>query len=258
MRRTVLGIPLILVALLVPALARAGNFPTRQGEAGLLDVPSAELIQRSSAMLGFELGWDRARGTPERFGPLPLSLGVGLGRLELGVSARESGFPGDPRPSPMLFGAVLKAGLLPSARLRPAIAVDAYLDRFNDHGAGGGRIILSARPAGQLGLTGYAGYAKQAAGSSGLTAGLAARFRHRSGAEAVIEAVHNPRGNLFGAALRWDVSQRVGLSLGGSYLPDEHGVRISVGFGFHGVPLQRAVPAPPPPPAAPVVPATET
>ena len=48
-------LPLVLLAA-SPSPAGAGNFPTRQGEAGLLDVPTAEVIERSTAMLGFELG----------------------------------------------------------------------------------------------------------------------------------------------------------------------------------------------------------
>ncbi len=243
--------PLVVLALLVaPQAALAGHFPTRQGEAGLLDVPSAEVIEPSTAMLGFELGWDHAAGSTDRVGPLPLSLGVGLGRLELGVSARESGFPGDPRPAPMLFGAALKAGLVAASGWRPGLAVDGYLDRFNDNGAGGGRLILSTAQVGLLKLAGFAGYEKQAAGPAGPTAGLAAQLRHRSGLEAVIEAVRNPRGSLLGAAIRWDLSERVGLSLGASYLPDEQGVRVSLGFGFHGVPKRRATVAA----AAPVAP----
>lgn len=245
-------LPLVLLAA-SPSPAGAGNFPTRQGEAGLLDVPTAEVIERSTAMLGFELGWDHAPGTPDRFGPLPLSLGVGLGRFELGVSARESGFPGDPRPAPMLFGTALKLSVLAPSGWRPGLAVDGYLDRFNDNGVGGGRLILSTGQVGVVKLAGYAGYETQASGRSGLAAGLAAQVRHRSGLEAVLEAVRNPRGNLLGFAVRWDVSPRVGLSLGASYLPDEQGVRFAVGFGFHGVPLRRGPVAAPPPVEKPVV-----
>jgi hypothetical protein len=252
MRLAVGLLPLVLLVA-SPSPAGAGNFPTRQGEAGLLDVPTAEVIERSTAMLGFELGWDHAPGTPDRFGPLPLSLGVGLGRLELGVSARESGFPGDPRPAPMLFGTALKLSVLASSGWRPGLAVDGYLDRFNDNGVGGGRLILSTGQVGAVKLAGYAGYETQASGRSGLAAGLAAQVRHRSGLEAVLEAVRNPRGNLLGFAVRWDVSPRVGLSLGASYLPDEQGVRFAVGFGFHGVPLRRGPAAAPPPVEQPVV-----
>jgi hypothetical protein len=231
------GLVALMLAAALPALA--GNFPTRQGESGLLDVPDAQVIEPRTGMVGLELGFDHAPGTPDRFGPLPLSLGVGLGRFEWAVSARESGYPGDPRPAPMLFGSALKFAALPASGFRPAVAVDAYLDRFNSGGAGGGRLILSTAPAGPLRLTGFAGYERQAGGSSGLTVGLAAAARSAAGVEVVLEGLHTPRGDLFSGAVRTDLNARVGVGLVGSYLPGNKEYRIALAFGFHAVPVGR-------------------
>jgi hypothetical protein len=241
MRRLVERLAILAALALIPGPALAGNFPTRQGESGLLDVPDAELIPRNTALLGFEFGFDHAPGSPDRVGPLPLSLGVGLGRLEWAVSARESGYPGDPRPAPILFGTAVKLGILAPAGLRPGIAIDGYLDRINDGGVGGGRLILSTAAIGPFRASGLAGYEKQPTGSSGLTAGLAASVRHQSGVEAVVEGMKTPRGSLASAALRYDLNQRVGVGLVGSYLPDSKEFRIALAFGFRAAPIQRAV-----------------
>jgi hypothetical protein len=239
-------LPTLLLLGVAPATALAGNFPTRQGESGLLDVPDAQIMERRTGMVGLEVGFDHAPGTRDRFGPMPLSLGVGLGRLEWGVSVRESGQPGDPHPSPMLFGSALKLGLLSPAGLRPGVAVDGYLDRFNLGGAGGGRLILSTGPLGPLRLAGFTGYEKQPSGASGATGGLAAVVRHRSGVELVLAGLGGPRGSMASAAIRYDLNRRLGVGLVGSYLPATKEYRIALAFGFHAVPLGRTpVPAPP-------------
>jgi hypothetical protein len=247
MRHAVVALPLLLLVVGWPTAALAGSFPTRQGESGLLDVPDAELIERRTGMVGLEIGFDHAPGTPDHFGPMPLSLGVGLGRFEWAVSARESGYPGDPRPAPMLFATALKVGLLAPSGLRPGVAIDGYLDRFNDGGAGGGRLILSTGFIGPFRVAGFAGYEKRPAGSSGLTAGLAAVARHASGTELVVEGLTTPRGGLASAALRYELSQRVGIGLVGSYLPDDKEYRIALALGFHASPVRRAAVASPAP-----------
>lgn len=258
MRRAAASFALLLLVVASPFAATAGNFPTRQGESGLLDVPDAQIIERRTGMVGLEIGFDHAPGTPDRFGPMPLSLGVGLGRFEWAVSARESGYPGDPRPAPMLFGTALKLGIFAPAGARPGVAVDGYLDRFNDGGAGGGRLILSTGFAGPFRLAGYAGYEKQPTRSSGLTAGLAAVARHASGVEAVIEGITSPRGSLASAALRYDLNSRVGIGLVGSYQPDNKEYRIALAFGFRAVSSGRApVGAQAPAEARPTEPETE-
>jgi hypothetical protein len=251
-RRLILS--LALVAAAHPAMA--GNFPTRQGQSGLLDVPDAELIPARTALFGFELGYDHAPGAPDHAGPLPLSIGVGLGRFEWAVSARQSGSPGDPRPAPMLFGTALKFGLLAPAGLRPGLAVDGYLDRFNLGGAGGGRLLLSTAFLGPFRAAAFGGYESQAAGSRGPTAGLAATIRAAAGVEAVLEGLTSPRGALYAAALRYDLNARIGLALIGSYQPDEKAYRIALAFGFRAAPPRRpvgpaAAPVAPPPAAPP-------
>ncbi len=235
---------LALVALAAaPVLASASTFPTRQGESGLLDVPDTNLIERRTAMLGLEVGYDHAPGTPDRVGPMPLSLGVGLGRFEWAVAVRESGSPGDPRPAPLLISTAVKVGILAASGYRPGLAVDAYLDRFNLGSTPGGRLILSTAPIGQLRLAGYLGYESQSGGPSGPTAGLAASARNAFGIEFVLEALHTPRGDLFGGAVRYDFNTRVGLGLVGSYLPGTREYRIALAFGFHAVTQSRAAPA---------------
>jgi hypothetical protein len=248
MRRAAGPRHLLLLLVAWPALSLASSFPTRQGESGLLDVPDAQLTERRTGTVGLELGFDHAPGRPDHFGPMPLSIGVGLGRFEWAVSARESGFPGDTRPAPMLFGTAVKVGLFEATGRRPGVAFDAYLDRFNLNGAGGGRLILSTGAAGPLRLTGFAGYERQAHGASGLTAGLAGSARHSSGLEVVLEALTTPRGELAAAAVRYDLNERLGVGLVTSYLPGDKEFRIALAFGFHALPSRRAPTGSPLPP----------
>jgi len=108
-------------ALLVLALAsvgRADPFPARSGESGLLDVPDAEILPLGGADFAAELrladGWDPAASVSPQ-----VALVAGLGfHLEAGISVREGGLPGDPRPSPALWPKLVPTHGLknPSAR----------------------------------------------------------------------------------------------------------------------------------------------
>jgi hypothetical protein len=52
-------------------------------------------------------------------------------RLEMGLSMREWGQPGDPRPARMLFGTAAKLQLLAPREALPGLALSLGLDRFN-------------------------------------------------------------------------------------------------------------------------------
>ena len=120
------------------------SFPARSGESGLLDVPDAETLGLGGGRIGAELRWDRDADGRQRVGISPVAIVVGLGRVEAGLAMREGGLPGDPRPSPYLFGGALKVHLLDGRGLRPALAVDAVADRVNFGPRAAVRLIASA------------------------------------------------------------------------------------------------------------------
>jgi len=232
------------------AAASASPFPTRQGEVGLLDVPTADTLGRTAGLVGAELRLDRAAGQPTTYGPLPVSLVFGLAdRLDGGMAMREGGRPGDPRPSPLLFGAALKLRLLEASGYWPGLAVSTTADRFNDRGLAAARLVASTLDAGRIRLAAFAGAEGHGRGglSVGATAGLAVALLHRSDLETVLEATAGPQGALFGGAFRWSLTPKLGVSLGLSYLPRESATRVSLGFALAAAPRRSR----PPPKAAP-------
>ncbi len=245
-------------ALLAVGLAGAAGaqpFPTRGGESGLLDVPDAEVLGLGGGLLGAELRWDRGEGGPDAVGPSPLAAALGLGVAELGLAFREGGAPGDPRPSALLFSSALKVRLAEARPRRPAIALDAVLDRANRDPVGLFRVVLSTLPGRPLRATAFVGGEIDDARplEGGLTGGLAHSVAHRT-LEIVAQALAGPRGAVVGGAVRWTPRPTFGLSLGADWLPTESGVRVGLGMGF----LSPAPPRPArkaPPPARPPAPA---
>ncbi len=244
-------------ALLFARAAAAAPFPSRWGDSGLLDVPDAEVAGRGTGFVACELRFDHVPGTPDGFGPLPLSIGTGLDRAEVGFSIREWSRPGDPRPAPPLMAAALKVRLLPPAASHPALALRLTLDRFNWKGTGGADAVVSTRAIGPVRFAGFAGGEWGGASSRGMGTrfGVAAQLEHRSGAEAVLQALAGREGAAVGGALRWHLTRSIGVSLGGDWLPGEKGFRVSLGFGVVSAPLQRERPVGEPPPVEDVKPA---
>jgi hypothetical protein len=236
----------LLVGVVVAApAATAAPFPARSGESGLLDVPDATVVGMGHGLLAAELRLDHAAGRPVDFGPLPLSVVAGvMRRLEVGLTSRESGQPGDPKPARVQFGAAAKLQLSPPRVAFPGLAVDVVLDRFSTDPVLGARLIASSADLGRIRLTGFAGTEARTAAFSSLspTLGGALAVVHRSGTEAVLEALHGPRGANLGAALRWRLAPAYGLSLGFNYLPRDDTFQVSLGIGF-GPPLKASASA---------------
>ena len=241
--RLATGFAAALAAALLPGMSRASPFPTRGGEVGLLDVPTADTAGTAGGLVGGELRLDRTPGRPTAFGPLPLSLVFGLSdRLDGGLAMREGGQPGDAPASAPVFSAATKLRLAQASGLWPGLAASVTLDSFNLGGVLGGRLVASTADIGRLRLAAYAGAEGHGPRplAVGPTAGLAVSVIHRSDLETVLEATTSPRGPLVGGAFRWSVTPKVGVSLGLSWLPDVRGFRVSLGFGLAAAPARPA------------------
>ena len=237
-----------LLALLASGAARADPFPARVGTSGLLDVADAQVLDFGAAALGLELRLDRAPGAPQQLGPSPLTMGFGLGHgLEVGISLREGGLPGDPRPSPLLFGAALKLQLFEPGRWRPGAALQLTLDKLNWKAQGALDAVASAELGESVRVAALAGFGERlGAGLAplGPRAGAALALRHRSGAELVLQALAGPDGALLGGALRWSLASQSGVSLGAQWQPGDRGLRISLGIALSSAGPRRRIVAP--------------
>lgn len=244
---------LVVALLLAPALpAAAAPFSTRGAESGLLDVPDAEVVDPGSGLLGAELRFDRVAGLPSDFGPLPIYAVAGLVRsLEAGLSLREWGQPGDPRPARLTFGFAAKLRLRAPEGWLPGVAVDATVDRFNFDPVGGARLILSTRTDARLRVAAFAG-AESEPGGAGLTYGGALAVKVPADLEVVGEALGGPRGANLGLALRWSARPTLGVQLGFNYFPGDDAFRVSLGIALSPArspaPAARLEPAPTPAP----------
>lgn len=235
----------VLAGFVVVALASSGRadpFPARGGESGLLDVPDAEVLPLGGADFAGELrlaeGWDPGAGVSPH---VAIVTGLGL-RLEAGVAAREGGRPGDPLPSPALFGAAVKLGVLAPRGARPGLAVDAVIDRVNRGPGGAARLIASTGRVGPLrvALFGGAGRVDLGEGAVRATYGAAAGLRWRR-LELVGEAVRWPEGTALGGAVRWLVAPSFGVSVGATVEPETRRAFASLGVAVSVAPP----PAPP-------------
>ncbi len=244
--RTSLRLALAAAAALSAAPAAAQHFPTRAGEAGLLDVPDAEALGPGNGLLGAELRWDHVPGKPDDYGPLPLSVAAGvLPRLDLGLSMREGGQAGDARPSRMTFGAAAKLQLLAPAEGRPGLALSLGLDRFSRDPVAAARLAASLGLWKRLKLAAFVGGEApvDAFSKPGLTWGAALLVRTPGLTEMVLEGLDGPRGRNLGGAFRWHFAPTAGAGVGFNYFPDEKGWRISLLLGL-GPAAKKAAPVP--------------
>ncbi len=222
------------LALLLATPASAQIFPARSGELGIIDVPDAEVAGAAHNLLAAELRFDRVAGSRSDFGPLPAYLVTGVAeRLDLGLTMREWGQPGDPRPGRMLFGAAAKLQLVPPVGGIPGAAVSAVFDRVNDAPVVAARAAVSTgdlpvRLAGFLGFEAGMG----AQGKKGVAAGLAAGIPLKEGLHLDAEALVGPQGPNLGAAVRWNATRAAGISFGANYLPKADGLRVALTFAF--------------------------
>jgi hypothetical protein len=225
--------------LLLCAQAAAQSFPSRSGETGILDVPDAESIGLANGLLATELRLDGVSGRRTEVGPLPVYAVLGLAsRLDLGITMRQWGQPGDPIPSRVLLGAALKLQLLPPTSTTPGLAVSAVGDRFNGDLVGGVRVIVSSGQVGPFRASAFAG--GEFGGPSGFAGGGALTIAAPRRTEVALEALTGPRGANLGAAVRWRVKPGIGLFVGFNYLPGDDGYRASIGLAL----------SPPPKPVA--------
>lgn len=220
---------LLSTLLATPAAAQSALFPARSGESGLLDVPDAEVVGVGQAALATELRLDGRRSEID-FGPLPLYATGGVtSRIELGLSLRDGGQPGDPVPARMLFSGALKLRLFDGSGVLPSLAADAYVDRVNGSELGGGRLIASLRPTTALRAAAFVG--DELGSDAGLVYGGALSVAIADTA-LVVEALSGPRGANYGAAVRRRLWTNVPVSLGFNYFPGDEAFRVSLGFAF--------------------------
>jgi hypothetical protein len=249
------------LGLAVAPRARADDpYPTRSGETGFVEVPSAGVVGRGGSLLGAEFRLDHASGEPTRVGPFPIYAVAGLGeRLETGFSFRQWGRPGDEFPQRTALGAAAKLKLAHESHSNPALAVDVTGDRLNASPVLGARLIASGVPGLPIRYAAFAGGEMGPhGGKSGAVVGGALGFGLPGTSEAILEALWGPRGADFGAAARWRVRPTTSVQVGLNYLPDGNGFRLSVGFGFTPRRQARPEPAEERPPAAEAPQAMET
>jgi hypothetical protein len=248
------AVAIALAALSAPAAA-TDVFPGRGGESGLLDVPTADAVAPGSGMLTSELNLSHVRGTRGMaLSPFPLSVVTGVARgLEAGAALRQWGRPGDPAPTPTLFAAALKLHLADADALLPALAVDAYVDRANENRTGGARAIATTPQLGRARLSAFVGAEALSVGRGiGATAGVGASIELTPRLDVACDGLFTRDGALAGAALRWQLTHSVGVTLGGDWVPREGGLRVGIGFAVAARPARRQA-APTPPRPAPVV-----
>jgi hypothetical protein len=221
------------IALALAARAEAQAFPARSGETGILDVPDAESSGPGGGQLAAELRLDHRPGVPDDVGALPLyAVGGFSERLDIGFTVRESGQAGDPRPARILFGAAAKLRLWAPGGPVPGAALSFVADRVNERAIAGGRLALSTTRSGPFRMAAFVGAEAEASGlkNGGVTAGVAASIALARGLDLAAEALTGPRGENFGAALRFQASPTLGVALGGNYFPQEEGFRFAVTF----------------------------
>lgn len=237
------AIALVLAILAASATAEAPPIPARSGDSGLLDVPDAEVQGVGHGLLGLEYRFDRTKGSALEFGPLPLyAVGGLLDRLDFGLTVREGGQPADQRPTRVVFGGALKFQLATPRGSMPAVAVGLVADRVNRGEVLGGRLIVSTDAERAIRLSAFAG--GEGGAEPGVTYGGALAFRVGRRSDAVLEALGGPRGENYGAGLRFRLAPTMGLGVSLNYLPREQGLRASIGLGFGPAPKQRDLSTP--------------
>jgi hypothetical protein len=244
------------IVALTSSAVRTDVFPGRGGESGILDVPTADVLSPRSGTLASELSISRVPGTVgTTVSPLPLSVVTGVAKgLEAGVSLRHWGRPGDPAPTPTLFAGALKLHIADAAAFRPAIAVDAYVDRANANGTAGARAIATSPGLGRLRVSAFAGVDRllDAPAGFGATGGLAGSVDLADRLDLAADAVLTRDGPMTGAALRWQLTPAMGVTFGCDWTPRDGGLRFGFGFAVAARPARRAAVAAAAPTPAPV------
>ncbi len=245
----------VAASLLVALPARPESFPARTGETGILDVPDAESVGPAGGEVGVELGVERTGTERPNVAGLPIyAVGNLASRLDVGLTMRQIAAPGDPRPARVLFGAAVKYQLLAPFRGTPGLAISTILDRFNERGILGTRLVLSTGTE-SLRLAAFAGGEATADGFDHLkaTGGLAAELGLTRRLAFAAEALAGGRGENFGGALRWRVTASTAVSAGLNWFPGDDTYRFAVTLAFIPPLSQEAAPAAPAPAPRPAV-----
>jgi hypothetical protein len=202
---------------------------------GILDVPDAEVLGSGGGALAAEVRLDKVSGQPVDVGPLPLYTTAGItSRLDLGLTMREWGQPGDRHPASVTFGAAAKLQLTPPTGTIPGFALGFVADRINASPFYGLHLSSSTGRIGPLRAAAFLGTETHSDSFSvaGLTGGGAVSILLPHRLEAVAEALVTPRGPNAGAGLRWQVTPTIAVGTAFNYLPDDDGVRFSAMLAF--------------------------
>jgi hypothetical protein len=227
------------------ASARAESpLPTHTGESGYLDVPSADTLGRGGATFVLDLRYLQTADSGRAFGPSPLVMSFGLGRFEAGLSLRQSGLPGDPRPATTIPAGVGKFSILEAKGKRPALAVDLFIDRINRDPVFHLRGLASTERYRRMRLSAFAGGVVGVDKPSGFTAGLALSVLGPRHTDFMGELLRQPMGPLVGLGVRWQPLPQFALAVGASYLPEDAKTWLAgVSIAFLNPPLARPSPA---------------
>ena len=216
------GRPFVALLALAAAPARAEDaLPTHTGESGTMDVPSADTLGKGGAAFSLDLRYVQSSDVGRSFGPSPLVMQFGMGRAEAGLSLRQGGQPGDPRPATTLPAGAGKFSILEAKGKRPALAVDLLLDRINRSPTVHLRAIATTERRWRARVTAFGGGVIASDRPSGWTAGTALSTLGPRKTEFVAELLRQPAGMLVGAGVRWQPLPQLAFGAGASYLPND-------------------------------------
>lgn len=219
--------------------ARGGPGPPRNGT-GILGVPDAETLPSGSSVLGTEARLDR---TPDRIdvGVAPISVALGLGRVELAASLRESGMPGDPRPSAPLGTAALKVRLFDAGSWTPAVAVGIAADRINDAPRGAARLLVSTPPLLRIRLALAAGFEapEWRVANAEPTAAAALSLALPRGFALLAAGHATPDGPKLESGAQWSGAGWLSFGIGFERLPRDNQNRFVLSIAVQATPRRR-------------------
>ena len=221
MRGSVLALAAALLGVAVEPARAEPTLPTHIGESGYLDVPSADTLAKAGASFTLDLRYLESRDQGRSIGPSPLVMSFGLGRAEAGLSLRQGGLPGDPRPATTIPAGAGKFSLLEAKGKRPALAVDLFVDHITRTPDFHLRGIATTERHWRTRLTAFAGGVIGIDRPSGWTAGAALSVLGPRKTELVAEILRQPMGRLSGGGVRWQPIPQFAVGAGVSYLPDD-------------------------------------
>lgn len=239
------GLAAVAAAVLCAATpARAGTFPTPTGESGILRVPDAGALELGRA--SFSLDLRHASRGDGALRPSPAAVIAGLGGgLEVGVSLREGGRPGDPEPARLLLGGAAKLRLREATGRAPAAAVAVVLDRVNWEAVAGARFVASTDAERRVRVAAFAGAdaPRGALRDAEATAGAAVAVR-LGPVELALDGSRGAGGGTLGGGVAWTAFPGGALRLGVGWLPAQRAAQITLGVAVATPPRRERVSTP--------------